>query len=146
MPRRFELSPLRLIEPYMAALACFLSLDACWLTLAGPHLYRPALDPHLATAVDWRAAALFYALYIAGLVVFAITPAIAAKDAAIGLRRGGLLGTFAYATYDLTNQATLIDWPWSVTFADLAWGTFVSAIASWAASRWMLRRTAARAR
>ena len=146
MPRHLDLSPRRLVACYLAALVCFLGLDACWLTLAGPHLYRPALDPHLATAVDWRAAALFYTLYIAGLVVFAIAPAIVAKDAALGLRRGGLLGMFAYATYDLTNQATMSDWPWSVTFADLAWGTFVSAVASWAASRWMLRPTAPRAR
>lgn len=145
MPRSPELTPRRLMASYLGALVCFLSLDACWLTLAGPHVYRPALDAHLATAVDWRAAALFYAVYIAGLLVFAIAPAIAARDASIGLRRGAMLGMFAYATYDLTNQATLIGWPWSVTFADLAWGTFVSATASWVATRWMLRPTAARA-
>jgi uncharacterized membrane protein len=78
--------------------------------------------------------------------VFAIVPAVEAGTAATGLRRGGLLGVFSYATYDLTNQATLIDWPWSVTFADLAWGTFASAISCWAASRWMLRPMATRAR
>ena len=139
MSRSPGLSPRRLIAAYLVALACFLALDACWLTLAGPRLYRPALDPHLASAVDWRAAALFYALYIGGLLVFAIVPAIAARDAATGLRRGALLGLFAYATYDLTNQATMTGWPWAVTFADLAWGTFVSACASWAASRTMLR-------
>lgn len=145
MPRAPDRSPRRLIASYLTALVCFLSLDACWLTLVGPRLYRPALDPHLATTVDWRAAALFYAVYIAGLLVFAIAPAVEAGSAATGLRRGGLLGVFSYATYDLTNQATLIDWPWSVTFADPAWGTFVSAISSWAAARWMLRRMATRA-
>lgn len=139
MPRSLDCSRRQLAVAYALALACFLSLDACWLTLVGPHLYRPALEPHMATAIDWRAAALFYVLYIAGLLVFAIAPAIAADDAGKALRRGGLLGLFAYGTYDLTNQATLMGWPWSVTFADLAWGTFVSAVSSWAASRWTLR-------
>lgn len=57
-----------------------------------------------------------------------------------------MLGLFAYGTDDLTNQATLRDWPWSVTFADRAWGSFVSGVASWAASRWTLRLGRAPAR
>jgi uncharacterized membrane protein len=141
-----QLPPRRLLASYLTALACFLALDACWLTLVGPHLYRPALDPHLAASVDWRAAVLFYALYIGGLLVFAIAPAIEARSAALGLRRGALLGLFAYATYDLTNQATLTGWPWAVTFADMAWGTFVSAAASWAAARWFTRPSSPRRR
>jgi len=76
------------------------------------------------------AAAAFYVLYLAGLVVLVVLPATGASDA---LLRGALFGLVAYATYDLTNQATLRDWPWIVTLADLAWGTFVTAVASVAA-------------
>ncbi len=146
MPHPLDRSPARLAAAYLAALVCFLALDACWLTLVGPHLYRPALDPHLAATVDWPAAVLFYAVYIGGLLAFAIVPALDAADPAIGLRRGGLLGLFGYATYDLTNQATLTGWPWRVTFADLAWGIVVSALASWAAARWLRRAPSAAAR
>jgi uncharacterized membrane protein len=110
-----------------ATVAAFLVLDAAWLSLAGPHLYRPALGHLLASDVDWVAALLFYVLYLAGLAVFAVAPARTVGGAAW---RGALFGLVAYATYDLTNQATLRDWPWLVTLADLAWGAFASATAS----------------
>ena len=72
---------------------------------------------------DLRAAAAFYLLYGTGMVTFVILPARHVRDA---LLRGALFGLIAYATYDLTNQATLRDWPWRVTFTDLAWGAFVT--------------------
>lgn len=120
---------------YLAALVCFLALDAAWIGTMTPRLYRPNLAPLLAREVDWLAAVLFYAIYIGGLVYFAVAPALASGSPAVALRRGALLGLLAYATYDLTNQATLRDWPWAVTLADLAWGMFVSGAASWAAAR-----------
>ena len=122
-------SPRRLLAAYFVALVAFLSLDAVWLTLMGPRLYSPALGPLLAPAVDWLAAVLFYLLYLIGLLVFAIAPALHAGRAGMAVARGALLGLVAYATYDLTNQATLRGWPWAVTLADLAWGSFVSATA-----------------
>ncbi len=120
---------------YLWALACFLVLDAVWLSVMGPRLYRPALGPLLAPQVDWTAAVLFYALYLVGLVVFAIAPALEAGAAAVALRRGALFGLIAYATYDLTNQATLRGWPWAVTAADLAWGAAASGASAWVAAR-----------
>jgi uncharacterized membrane protein len=68
-------------------------------------------------------AVLFYLLYVAGLVYFVMLPASRSRDA---LLRGALFGLIAYATYDLTNQATLRDWPWQVTLVDLVWGAFVT--------------------
>jgi len=120
---------------YITALLCFLALDACWLTVMGPRLYQPALSGLMAPEVDWIAAALFYLMYIGGLLVFAITPGRQARSPSIALKYGAAFGLVAYATYDLTNQATLRDWPWTVTLADLAWGAFASSVAAAAATR-----------
>ncbi len=140
-------SPSRLVLAYLAALICFLLLDACWLALMGPRLYRPALGTLMAPEVDWLAAGMFYPVYLFGLLVFAIAPAFERRLPALALRRGALMGLVAYATYDLTNQATLRGWPWAVTLADLAWGAIVSGCAAWAATRLTCRpatRTGAR--
>ncbi|MDY0746046.1 DUF2177 family protein [Paucibacter sp. R3-3] len=128
-------SPRRLLPAGLAALLCFLALDACWLSLMGPRLYRPKLAALMADEVDWLAAGLFYAVYLTGLVVFAILPALERGGPRRALRLGALMGFVAYATYDLTNQATLRGWPWAVTAADLAWGAVVSGVAAWAGAR-----------
>ncbi len=101
----------------------FLALDAVWLTLAAERLYRPGIGHLMREGFDLGAAALFYLLYVAALLYFVLLPARGSGDA---LRRGAFFGLVAYATYDLTNQATLRDWPWHVTLADLAWGAFVT--------------------
>jgi uncharacterized membrane protein len=123
-----------LAKAYLLALLAFLALDACWLSLMGPWLYRPQLGGIMATSVDWMAAALFYPLYLVGLLTFAIAPALEAGGARAAAMRGAIFGLVAYATYDLTNQATLRGWPWSVTLADLAWGTVASSMAASAAT------------
>jgi uncharacterized membrane protein len=127
-------------------LVIFLVLDAVWLSSMLERLYRPALGHLLAPQVSLLPAVLFYLLYGAGIVGFAVAPAVEANRARIALARGAALGLLAYATYDLTNQATLPGWPWAVTLADLAWGTTVTALAGWGAATLMLalrrRRTA----
>ena len=122
------------VVAYTAALVCFLALDTCWLTLMGPYLYRPALSGLMAPNLDWIAAALFYLVYVGGLLVFAITPGREARRASVALKYGAGFGLVAYATYDLTNQATLRDWPWAITLADIAWGAFASSVAAAAAT------------
>lgn len=127
---------LRLLAiPTAILLACFLTLDACWLALIGPRLYRPELDGLLSANVDWLAAVLFYLLYLAGLTTFVMVPASVEGRPARALSKGALFGLVAYGTYDLTNQATLAGWPWRITAADLAWGAFVSGMSSWVAVR-----------
>ena len=111
---------------YGATALSFLALDAVWLSTTVPRLYRPALGHLMRSDVDLLAAAAFYALYWLGLLVFAVMPASRTRPAAA---RGALFGLIAYATYDLTNQATLIGWPWRVTLLDLCWGAFASAVA-----------------
>ena len=131
-------SPQRWVRTYLAALLSFLLLDACWLTWMGPRLYRPALASLMTDEVNVLAAGLFYPVYVLGLLVFAIAPALASGRAAVALARGALFGLVAYATYDLTNQATLRGWPWLITAADLAWGAVASAVAS-AVAAWIAR-------
>ncbi|NIM41457.1 MAG: DUF2177 family protein [Hydrogenophaga sp.] len=136
-------SPQRLAIAYFATMAVFLALDAVWLSLMASRLYQPAIGHLMAPDVDWLAAALFYPLYILGLLVFAVRPALVEGRAAPALRLGALFGLIAYATYDLTNQATLRDWSWAVTLADLAWGAFVSGSAAGAAA-WFTCRPGSR--
>ena len=126
----------RLLAPAIASLvACFLTLDAFWLTLVGPHLYRPALDAFLAPEVDWLAAVLFYLVYLSGLTAFVVAPELAERRAGRAFWRGALFGLVAYGTYDLTNQATLAGWAWRITAADLGWGALVSGTSAWVAVR-----------
>jgi len=116
----------------------FLALDAVWLSTMGPRLYQPRLGHLLAGEVVWPAAALFYALYIGGIVAFAVRPGLHAESALMALGWGALFGLLAYATYDLTNQATLKDWPWLVTAVDLVWGATVTGLSAAAATAALL--------
>ena len=130
------------IVAYVAAGLSFGALDALWLSWAGKNLYRPALGELLAPSFRPAPAIAFYLLYIAALVWFAVR-AGHANDLGAGTSmaalNGALLGAICYATYDLTNQATMKVWPFHVTLIDIAWGAFASAVAAavgcWAASR-----------
>lgn len=122
------------VMAYGVAALVFLGLDAVWLSTMTATLYQPALGHLMAAQIDWRAAALFYPGYLAGVVWFAVRPALTSGRSRDALVHGALLGLLAYGTYDLTNQATLKDWPWLVTAVDLAWGTFVTGMAAWAAA------------
>lgn len=115
---------------YVATGVVFLAIDAVWLTLAAQRLYRPLMGDMLLEGFRLVPAMLFYLIYIAGIVVFAIAPALASERWTTAALHGAFLGLFAYATYDLTNQATLRNWPLAVTVADLCWGTFLTASAA----------------
>jgi uncharacterized membrane protein len=125
----------RLTFAYVATLIAFLALDAVWLSVMAQRLYRPAIGHLMGDGFALAPAVAFYVLYILGLVVFAVMPGLDRGRAATAAWRGALFGLVAYATYDLTNQATLRDWPWAVTLADLAWGTFATALACAAGCR-----------
>lgn len=116
---------------YVTTAVAFLLLDAVWLGAMADRLYRPAIGHLMAERFALAPAAMFYVLYIGGIVFFAIAPALEARRPVLtALGHGALLGLLAYATFDLTNQAVLKDWPWHVTLADLAWGSFVTAVAA----------------
>ncbi|MEO7793454.1 MAG: DUF2177 family protein, partial [Thermoanaerobaculia bacterium] len=96
----------RALSIYAVTLAIFLAIDLVWLGVVAKSFYRQHIGHLMATEVDWGAAALFYLLFIGGLVFFAVKPALEARSASRALGYGALFGLLTYATYDLTNQAT----------------------------------------
>ena len=133
----------KIVMAYVATALVFGILDSVWLRQAGPALYRPALGDLLADQFRLAPALTFYAIFIAGLTYFAVLPGLLSNEAAAVLRfagvpmsvlHGALFGFFCYATYDLTNQATLKVWPSHVTLIDLAWGAVASGFAAGAAT------------
>jgi uncharacterized membrane protein len=118
------------ILAYLAALAAFVAMDMVWLGATTRLLYQPVLGDILAADVDLAPAIVFYLMFPAGLVIFAVRPALASGRLATALTYGALFGFFSYATYDLTNQATLREWALQLTLADIAWGSLLSASAS----------------
>jgi uncharacterized membrane protein len=114
-------------------------LDAIWLTVMSPRLYKPAIGELMAAKPDMRAAVAFYLIYVFGIVFLAVLPALREGSGMRAALMGAVLGLVAYATYDLTNQATLRVWPAHVTLIDLAWGVFVTTAAAlggyWLAAR-----------
>jgi uncharacterized membrane protein len=118
------------LTAYAATAVAFLAVDSVWLSVMASQLYRPLLGDLLAEDFDLAAAALFYVIYVGGIVFFAIRPALESGRAATAALNGAIFGLCAYRTYDLTNQATLKNWPTLITVADLCWGTFLTATAA----------------
>jgi len=130
---------LKYLAGYLGAGLAFAAIDAVWLTTMTDRLYKPILGPILADKPDMKAAVAFYLIYIAGIVFFAISPALRDGGLARAALNGAVLGFIAYATYDLTNQATLNVWSSRLTLVDLAWGTVLTLSASsigYLAARW----------
>lgn len=115
------------LKLYGIAFVLFLVIDLIWLGLIAKNLYQRQIGHLMAENVKWAAAIIFYVLFIGGLVFFAIYPAVQEGQWTKALLYGALFGFMAYATYDLTNLATLKDWPIQVTIIDLVWGTFLGA-------------------
>lgn len=125
------------IAAYVSAAVVFAGLDALWLTVLARKLYQDALGEMLLERPNMTAALVFYALYLVGIVYFVVRPGLAGGDWKSVLVSGLLLGLVAYATYDLTNYATLKGFPWRVVAPDIAWGMVVTAaagLAGWAAA------------
>jgi uncharacterized membrane protein len=122
--------PFQLAIAYGAALCVFLAIDALWLAVLMKPVYGAALGPLLADTPRWAPAVLFYLLYVAGLLVFAILPGLRTRRGRTAAALGALLGLLAYGTYDLSNYATLRDWPLALTAIDMAWGTVLSAVSA----------------
>lgn len=133
---------LKYIIGYLGTGLAFAIIDAVWLSTVGPRLYRPTLDPVLADKFALAPAIAFYVIYIAGIMILAVTPAVRDGEWTRALFTGAVLGFLCYATYDLTSQAVLKVWSTKISVADIAWGTFltaVSAVAGYFAMRWGAR-------
>jgi uncharacterized membrane protein len=105
-------------------------IDLLWLGVIAKDLYKDQIGFLMSDEIRWGAAILFYLLYIGGLVAFVILPALHQQEWLFPLLYGGFFGLVCYATYDLTNLATLKGWPMKIVLLDLLWGTFISAFTS----------------
>lgn len=123
------------LAAYGGALAVLVVMDAVWLGFVATDFYRDRIGHLMAAQPRFGVAAAFYLLYLVGVVIFAVRPALAAGSATRALVLGGGFGFFAYMTYDLTNLATLRDWPVMVAVVDMTWGTVLSAASAWGGYR-----------
>lgn len=119
------MSIVQYIYIYLLTIPVFFLIDMVWLGFVARNFYREQIG-HLLGDVNWIAAVIFYLVYIVGIVLFAISPAIKSGSWTTALLWGAVFGFFAYATYDFTNLATLKDWPVLVTVVDIAWGTVLT--------------------
>ena len=115
-----------MIKQYFVSLFSFLIIDGIWLTIIAKNFYAKHLGYLMSKTPNLLAAAIFYLIYIFGLVVLALSPSLQKGSLISAILMGALFGFCAYATYDLTNLATIKDWPLVVTIVDLIWGAVLS--------------------
>ncbi len=115
------------LKLFFIALPVFFVIDMVWLVLVAKNFYQKQIGFLMKPDINWLAAIVFYLLFIAGLVTFVISPAVEKQSWVHALLFGALFGLITYATYDLTNLATIKDWPLLVTIVDLIWGTVLAA-------------------
>ncbi len=113
------------IKSFLVALFIFLAVDMVWLGLVAKNFYAKQIGHLLREDVNWLPVIIFYIVFVIALVVFVISPSLEKKSWTEALFYGAFFGFIAYATYDLTNLATLKDWPIIVTFVDILWGSFL---------------------
>ena len=120
------------LKLYFSTLAVFFAIDMFWLGLVARTFYRKHLGFLMAPNPNWLAAIIFYLLFIVGILVFVVLPGLESGSLRDTLLRAALFGLITYATYDLTNLATLKDWPIIITVVDMIWGTVLSVMVSYA--------------
>ena len=121
---------MKYVVAYLAAVITLFAVDLVWLGIVAKSFYREQIGPLMLDEINILAAVLFYALYVVGVVIFAVSPALHTGSWRTAIILGALFGFFAYATYDMTNLATLRGWPIAMVVVDIAWGTFLTAISA----------------
>lgn len=129
------------LKLYLITFLTFLAIDSLWLGLVAPSFYRSQIGYIMAETPNYFAAGLFYLVFIFGMVVFIVEPGVREGTLIQSVSRGALFGLVTYATYDLTNLATVEGWPVLLTVVDLTWGTVLSAavtlVSVWAGRRFI---------
>ncbi len=120
------------LASYLLTSLVFFAIDMVWLGVLAKNLYRKHLFGLLADQVNWSAAIIFYLLFIVGIFVFVILPAVEKNSLFTAVWLGAFFGIVTYATYDLTNLATLKNWPLPIVFIDIAWGAVLTSLVSMA--------------
>lgn len=121
---------LNIIKIYSIAVIVFLVVDLVWLGFIAKNIYQKYLGFLMKPSPNWLAAIIFYLLFVVGLVIFVILPALEKGSWQNALIFGALFGFFTYMTYELTNYAVIKDWPFSIVIIDIIWGIVLSAIVS----------------
>lgn len=112
---------MKLLALYLLTAVVFFAIDMVWIGGLAKDFYKNHIG-FLMGKVNWVAASLFYSLYIAGILYFAVLPHLTTGTWSTFVLNGALLGLLCYATYDLTNMATLKNWPWRMVWIDIVWG------------------------
>jgi uncharacterized membrane protein len=120
----------KLLICYALTFAVFLIIDLTWLGFIAKDLYKKYLGNLLSEQVNWMAAIIYYLLYVGGVFIFAILPSVEKNSLNSAIILGALFGFFAYATYDLTNLATLKNWPLNIVIIDILWGSLLTGMVS----------------
>ncbi len=120
----------KLFISYVLTFIVFFIIDMAWLGFIAKDLYKKYLGSFLSEQVNWVAAFIFYLLFIVGVFIFAILPSVEKNSLNSAIFLGALFGFFTYATYDLTNLATLKGWPLNIVFIDILWGSVLTGIVS----------------
>lgn len=120
----------RILISYLLTAVVFFAVDMLWLGVIAKNIYQKYLGSFLTDQVNWVAAIIFYLLFIVGILIFAVYPAVNKGSVLTAVILGALFGFFTYATYDLTNLATLKGWPIQIVFIDIIWGSILTAIVS----------------
>jgi uncharacterized membrane protein len=118
------------LKLYFATLVGFFAIDMVWLGLVARSFYKKSLGYIMAPTVNWFPAIIFYLLFIVGIMVFVVLPGVKENSLQSTILKALLFGLITYATYDLTNLATINQWPLAVTVVDLIWGMVLSTIVS----------------
>lgn len=129
------------LKLYLLTIPVFFAIDILWLGVVAKKFYQNYLGHLLAEQVNWVAAIIFYLMYIAGIIYFAVSPALDKNSVNEALIKGALFGFITYATYDFTNWATLKSWPVTVVFVDVVWGTVLCGLVasiSYYLAKWIL--------
>lgn len=121
---------MEIIKKYFITLVIFFFIDILWLGFVARNLYLENLGHLMRDKTNWLAAIIFYSFFIGGLIFFVINPALKKESIAYAFLAGALFGFMTYSTYDMTNLATLKDWPLKTTIIDIAWGTFLNGLTS----------------
>ena len=133
--------PMFVVKLYLLTVPVFFLIDIVWLGWLGREFYKRQIGFILSDKVNWSAAAVFYLIYIAGILIFAVLPALDKNLPTRAMLYGALFGFFTYATYDLTNMATIRGWPLAMVVVDILWGTILCtlvAAGSFYVGRWLL--------
>jgi uncharacterized membrane protein len=114
------------IKIYLVTVPIFFAIDMTWLGLIATQIYKKYIGNLMRPVPNWPAAIIFYLIFIVGLIIFSIYPALKNHSWTHALIYGALFGFFTYMTFDLTSLSVLKDWPLGITIIDIVWGTFLS--------------------